>query len=104
MKKYLEFLNENFTFKPNDKSPEIFQKTIYRLPTKDELENINSYNLSAQEIFNGFEYTIIGRGIKSLKNKNMIIESIKQLCELYPDNKNYEEALNLANNMSLKMF
>jgi hypothetical protein len=99
-----EEITENFIFKANDKSPEIFQKTIYRLPTQKELENVNKFNLSTEDILNGFVYTIVGRGIKDTKNKQMIINSIQKLCDLFPDNNNYTKALDLAKNMSLKIF
>jgi hypothetical protein len=79
-----------------DNKPSIFNHTIYRLPTDEELNEINNYDLSADEIFNGFGYTIIGRGITSTKNKQMIIKSIEMLCEKYPDNAIYLEALNKA--------
>jgi hypothetical protein len=88
----------------NFNEPYIFQHTIYRIPTVEELKDVNSYNLSAKEIFNGFGYTIIGRGIKSEKNKKMIINSIKKLCNLYTDNKTYEESLELANKMLIKIY
>jgi len=104
MKKYIDFINQNFIFKANDKSPKIFQRTIYRLPTPKELENVNKFNLSSQDIFNGFSYTIIGRSIGNSKNKQMIIDSIKKLCDLYPVNDNYKKALDLAKNMTLKRF
>jgi hypothetical protein len=78
--------------------PKIFQQTIYRLPTKEELLEINSCNLSVNEIINGFSYTIIGRGISSLKNKKMIIESIKLLTNQFPNNKTYKEALEEVQN------
>lgn len=79
-----------------DNKPSIFTYTIYRLPTDAELEEINDYDLSADDIVNGFSYTIIGRGIISTKNKQMIIKSIEMLCEKYPDNAIYLEALNKA--------
>lgn len=99
-----EIVSENFIFKANDKSPEIFQRTIYRLPTRKELENVNNFNLSSKDILNGFVYTIVGKGIKDSKNKQMIIDSIQQLCKLYPDNKAYKESLELATNMTIKKF
>lgn len=79
-----------------DNKPSIFTYTIYRLPTDAELEEINNCDLSADDIVNGFSYTIIGRGIISTKNKQMIIKSIEMLCEKYPDNTRYLEALNIA--------
>jgi hypothetical protein len=82
--------------------PEIFSHTIYRLPTIDELNELNFHNLSSNEIYNGFCYTIIGKGILSNDNKQMIIDSIKMLCNLFPDNTNYKEALLKAENIKGK--
>jgi hypothetical protein len=99
-----EEISESVVFKVNNNTPEIFQRTIYRLPTTKELENVNKFKLSEEKILNGFVYTIIGRGIKDSKNKQIIIESISILCELYPDNETYKKALILAKNLSLKRF
>ena len=98
-----EFLNESnnedfersLDFIPKDK-PSIFQRTIYRLPTQDELKEFENFNLTGAEVFAGFGYTIIGRGIQSFENKKMIIDSIKSLCEMYPENKEYKAALTQA--------
>lgn len=95
--KFNDFINESISNKPD-----IFTHTIYRLPTENELIDVNNYNLSSTEILNGFRYTIVGRGIMSIKNKNMIIQSIKLLCELFPDNQNYKIALEDSENIKLK--
>lgn len=76
-----------------ESKPEIFSHTIYRLPTENELKEFENYDLSSEDIINGFKYTIIGRGIASNKNKQMIIDSIEMLCDKYPNNENYTEAL-----------
>lgn len=81
--------------------PKIFTYTIYRLPTKEELIDVNNSQLNADEIINGFTYTIVGRGIKSPENKKMIINSIKLLHDLYPDNMEYKIALNRINDNNL---
>lgn len=73
--------------------PSIFSRTIYRLPTADELYELNSYHLDSQKILSGFKYTLIGRGILSQKNKDMIVDSISILCDLFPDNIEYKKAL-----------
>ncbi len=88
--------NHFFTENTNNSKPNIFTHTIYRIPTKDELLKLNEYNLTSDDIVNGFGYTIIGRGILSTENKNMIIESINFLCELFPHNQTYKEALSKA--------
>lgn len=77
--------------------PSIFQYTIYRLPTEEELKEFAEFpNLTAKEIENGFGYTIIGRGIASAKNKQMIIDSIQMLIDMYPENEEYKKALDIA--------
>jgi len=84
------FLNESSNF--NNK-PDFFKATHYRLPNEKELIDINSFNLNADEILNGFYYNIVGRGILSLENKNKIIESIQLLVNMYSDNIEYKKAL-----------
>jgi hypothetical protein len=82
------------SFLKEDRSmPTIFTRTIYRLPTHEELFEVNNYQLEADEIVKGFSYTIIGRGMRSPSNVNMIKESIKMLCDLYPENPEYKKAL-----------
>lgn len=83
------YLNEEF----ENKKPKIFTYTKYDLPDEEDLIDINNYNLSVDDIINGFRYTIIGRGIKDNKRIKMIIDSIKLLSEKYPENKIYSEAL-----------
>jgi len=81
----------------NISKPSIFQYTIYRLPTEDELNEFANFpNLTAEEIENGFSYTIIGRGIKSAKNQQMICDSIQMLIDKYPENEEYKKALEIA--------
>lgn len=83
-----DYLNESL-----ENKPEIFCKTIYRLPTHEELEDVNSYDLSSEEIINGFSYTIIGRGMNSEENKRKILQCLILLSEQYPENENYTIAL-----------
>ena len=71
------FLNESY-----NKTPNFFSYTHYKLPNKDELIDINKYNLSSTEILKGFIYTIVGKGIISKQNKENIIKSIKMLCDM----------------------
>lgn len=79
-----------------ESKPSIFNHTIYRLPTDAELEEVNSFNLNAKDIENGFGYTIIGRGMPSTENKQMIIDSIQMLIDKYPTNEEYKKALEIA--------
>ena len=83
------------SYKHNDK-PDIFTHTIYRLPTEDELLDFEKCDLSSDDILKGFKYTIIGRGIASKENKQMIIDSIQLLCDKYPGNEIYLDALGKA--------
>jgi hypothetical protein len=93
MKKLIkESLNENL----NKNKPKIFRMTIYRLPTENELIEVDSYNLSSDEIVNGFCYTIVGKGILDQNSKERIINCIKMLLILFPDNQIYKEALEKA--------
>ncbi len=80
--------------KYEDNLPSIFKKTIYRLPTAEELKEVDERKMSADDIRQGFSYTIIGRGVKSPKNEAMIKESITMLSEMFPENTEYKEALN----------
>lgn len=84
----------NKEIKNHDKrKPVIFKETIYRIPTKEELLEVDSFKLNSDEIIKGLSYTIIGRGIKRDKEINMIIKSLKLLVDLFPNNKEYTKAL-----------
>lgn len=74
--------------------PKIFSATKYDLPSDDDLIDINNFELSSDDIINGFSYTIIGRGIIDDKKKQDIYKSIEMLSEKFPENKTYKEALN----------
>ena len=98
--KFAEFINEsinnsntNIWDKYGDDLPQIFKHTIYRIPTNDELVDVNSFNLTADDIIQGFGYTIVGRGIKGTENQKMIHDSIKKLSSMFPDNIEYIKAL-----------
>lgn len=91
--------NKSKKHKTASNKPSIFKRTIYRLPTEEELKEVDSYNLSPDEIINGFSYTIVGRGIMRQKNKDLIITSIKLLNDMFPGK--YEKALNRAKTIEL---
>lgn len=77
--------------------PSIFNHTIYRMPSEDELKEFEKFpDLTAKEIEDGFGYTMIGRGIPDKENSKMIQDSIKMLIERYPEDKRYKEALEIA--------
>jgi len=84
------------------KKPSFFSCTQYRLPTKQELREIDDCNCSVDEIIQGTGYAIIGRGIKRQEQKDMILNIIESLCEIDPDNENYKEALEKAKKSPIK--
>lgn len=73
--------------------PDMFSSTYYRLPTQEDLENINKFDLSVEDIINGFSYTIIGRGMNNESNKEKIKQSLTMLSEKYPKNQKYKKAV-----------
>ena len=83
---------------PSDK-PSIFSRTIYRLPTKEELMEVVSYDLSPDEIYKGLCYTIVGRGIMRQKEKDTIVESSRLLNRMFPGK--YKDVLKKAEAISL---
>jgi hypothetical protein len=83
-----------YEIETEEEFPEIFNHTIYRLATDDELLDFKNYpKLTTQDIINGFSYTIVGRGIMDDQKKDMIYKSIERLIELFPENNIYKEAL-----------
>lgn len=91
-----------FTCNVMKEKPSIFEETIYRLPTTEELNEVNNFNLTSEQIIQGLSYTIVGRGIMDSVKKDRIIESITKLIELYPDNQNYKLALENARGIKTK--
>ena len=83
-------------------NPSIFEETIYRLPTTEELNEVNNFNLTSEQIIQGLSYTIVGRGIMDSVKKDRIIESISKLIELYLNNQNYKLALENAREIKTK--
>jgi hypothetical protein len=86
--------------------PSIFQYTIYRLPTEDEIAEFTKFpDLTADDILKGFSYTMIGRGILSESVKKMINDGIKMLVDKYPHNQHYSDALEMAHGLKkFKLF
>jgi hypothetical protein len=83
--------------------PFIFDHTLYRVPTDEELKEFEKYpELTPKQILNEFTYTLVGRGILNFENKSQIVESIQNLSDLYPEDTRYEEALELARNLKRK--
>ncbi len=89
----LNIINEEIDKFGDNGTPKIFSHTIYRLPTEEELVDVDKYNLNADEIINGFTYTLVGRGFKTKPAKFMIYRSIELLSEKFPENEEYEKAL-----------
>jgi len=85
----------NKVLKENTK-PDFFSETKYRLPTADELKEIDSFNLDAKEIISGMTYTMVGRGIQDSKNILRIINATEMLSKMFPTNSEYSRALKLA--------
>jgi hypothetical protein len=94
---FSKFINEaaDYSIDVDDKTtetkklPDIFTHTIYREPTDEEIADLKNYDLSGQDIMNGLDYTIIGRGILDDKNKKMILKSFKRIVDAYPDNTSF---------------
>jgi len=102
----MQFIKNWYSYNESDENskPEIFSYTTYDLPREEDLIDVNQYGLPAEEILNGFYYTIVGRGILSEKNRKMIIEAIARLCQMYPDNEEYKKALIKANDLKSKEY
>jgi hypothetical protein len=77
MKRFIQFITESRT-------PEMFSRTHYRLPTEEDLIDIDSCRLSPKQIVDGFSYTIIGRGMRSAENTIMIATSLGMLYAMFP--------------------
>ena len=82
--------------------PSIFRGTAYRIPTEEEFKEIDSYNLKAHDIVDGFCYTIIGKGINSQKNIETIIKCVKMLSDMFPENEEYKKAIKLSKEIKSK--
>lgn len=98
--KYLAALHANAN--ESTEKPSIFEETIYRLPNIEELNEVNDFDLTSEELIRGLSYTIVGRGIMDSVKKDRIIESISKLIELYPNNQNYKLALENARGIKTK--
>lgn len=89
-----EWLQENNLWERHKELPSIFRRTYYALPTSEQIEEFALYkNLTADDILDGFSYTIIGRGMKNPDNDKKIVNSIQMLVDRYPENKTYQDAL-----------
>jgi len=115
VKSYTEFINEDKNWDelikrlnskpdPNEirtKFPYVFQGTLYRIPTNEELKTFEKYpQITPKEVLNEFGYILIGKGILDGKIKSQIIESIQKLIDLYPEDNRYKEALKLAEELN----
>ena len=90
-------LRESNLWERHKELPSIFMRTYYALPTLEQLEEFQQYpHLTAEDIHQGFGYTIVGRGVSSPTNCQKIIDSIKMLVDRYPEREVYKEALNKA--------
>jgi hypothetical protein len=82
--------------KDENKKPSYFTSTHYRLPSEEELKEINSFNLSDEELLQGFQYNMVGKGILDMDKKEKIIQASKKLSDMYPDNETYKKVLEKA--------
>lgn len=76
----------------NNNKPKIFRISKYDYPSKMDLIEINACKLNADEILDGFSYTIIGKGINDSGKIKKIQKSIKMLADSYPEKEVYKEA------------
>lgn len=75
----------------------IFTSTLYRIPGEEDLRKFQNFpEMSPTEILEEFEYTIVGRGVRDNVNVGQIVESLIKLCDIYPTEKRYKEALELS--------
>jgi len=83
----------------------VFSSTLYRIPTDEELKKFDKFpDMTAQQVLREFQYTIVGKGIMSEKNRDLIIKSIQRLIELFPDYETYKGALQLAYQLAPRKF
>jgi hypothetical protein len=74
--------------------PSFFSRTHYAVPTDEQLEEIHNFpNLTAKEIYQGFGYSIIGRGMRGAGGTDETLRKAHAaLVAKYPDNPVYKEA------------
>lgn len=76
----------------------VFDYTLYREPTEEELSAFEDYpSISKEDVLSNFHYISVGKGIFTQDKKDQIVSWIGKLCKLYPDNDTYKGALELAN-------
>ena len=95
MKTFIEAIREsqNIWDKYEHKLPSYFTSTWYALPTKKQIDEFKDYNLSADDIYQGLCYSLIGKGMHDNINHENIIKAAQMLCDAYPDNEEYKKAL-----------
>ena len=74
----------------------VFNSTIYRVPTTEELSKFLETDLDPEDIYNEIGYTIIGRGIKSPKNMGMIMETCHKMVKEFPNEHRFKKVLEIA--------
>ena len=90
------------TTSSNQYKPIFFGQTWYRPPTDHELTELNSWHLAADEIYIGFCYSIVGRGMMRRNEKDLINESISRLSKMFPYNREYTKALEKVKNIHIR--
>jgi hypothetical protein len=90
-------LKESTIWEKHKELPSLFTSTHYALPKPEQLDEFQKYpHLTAEDIRQGFGYTIVGRGVSSPDNMQKIVRSIEMLIDRYPERETYKEALALA--------
>ena len=84
--------------------PSFFKSTHYRLPTKEELVEINNSKPTLSELRQGFGYNIIGRGLLGQKQKEMLIKCAEMLCGMFPDNETYKKLSECEKNIKADVY
>lgn len=75
----------------------VFDRTLYREPTEEELSAFEDHpSISKEDVLSNFHYISVGKGIFTQDKKDQIISWIGKLIDLYPDKQVYKDALDLA--------
>ena len=76
--------------------PSYFDCTHYRLPTQEEIIEIDAANLPAEKIAQGIGYNMVGKGIKDDGIRAQMVEAAELLIAHNPANVEYKKALELV--------
>ena len=83
----------------NPAKPQYFSRTHYALPTKEQIQQFSKFpHLTAQQIYMGIGYTIVGKGMSSGKTKSQELEACQMLIDTYPGRQQFKDAYQILNN------